>query len=144
MRLRARWKNAKEDNQFPVPTLAKTLQDYQDPAKCDKITQINTQIDETKNVLVMFRRMYYVQNRTIDSVLERGTKLDDLVGKSNDLSDHILFAHCWSLTFRVEDVLQAGKENELMLYDHVSLFMFICLLLYHLSISHAFHIRQRE
>ena len=44
-------------------TLAKTLQDYQvthrlvgdvqDPAKCDKITQINTQIDETKEVLVL-------------------------------------------------------------------------------------------
>ena len=26
---RARWKNAKEDNQFPVATLAKTIQDYQ-------------------------------------------------------------------------------------------------------------------
>ncbi|OAO12460.1 synaptobrevin-like protein [Blastocystis sp. ATCC 50177/Nand II] len=73
----ARWKNAKEDNQFPMTTLAKTLQDYQDPAKCDKITQINSQLDETKDVL----------NKTIDSVLERGTKLDDLVGKSNDLSD---------------------------------------------------------
>ena len=61
----ARWKNAKEDNQFPMNTLAKTLQDYQvalllgsdseDPAKCDKITQINTQIDETKEVLVFCR-----------------------------------------------------------------------------------------
>lgn len=35
-----------------MTTLSKTLQDYQDPAKCDKITQINTQIDETKEVLV--------------------------------------------------------------------------------------------
>ena len=43
-----------------MPTLAKTLQDYQDPAKCDKITQINTQIDETKNVLVMFAEMCYM------------------------------------------------------------------------------------
>ena len=50
---RARWKNAKEDNQFPMTTLAKTLQDYQDPAKCDKITQINSQLDETKDVLVI-------------------------------------------------------------------------------------------
>lgn len=87
---RARWKNAKEDNQFPVTTLAKTLQDYQDPAKCDKITQINSQLDETKEVLVGVGCAYEEKNKTIDSVLERGTKLDDLVGKSNDLSDHIL------------------------------------------------------
>ena len=63
----------------------------QDPAKCDKITQINTQIDETKEVLVFLVSTYVIeQNKTIDSVLERGTKLDDLVGKSNDLSEHIL------------------------------------------------------
>ena len=64
----------------------------QDPAKCDKITQINTQIDETKEVLVFVCSVWLIrQNKTIDSVLERGTKLDDLVGKSNDLSEHILF-----------------------------------------------------
>ena len=73
-----------------MTTLAKTLQDYQDPAKCDKITQINSQLDETKDVLVKMTMACDVQNKTIDSVLERGTKLDDLVGKSNDLSDHIL------------------------------------------------------
>ena len=52
MRSSARWKNAKEDNGFPLPTLTKTIQDYQDPSKCDKISQIHTQIDETKEVLV--------------------------------------------------------------------------------------------
>ena len=36
-----------------MTTLAKTLQDYQDPAKRDKITQINSQLDETKDVLVI-------------------------------------------------------------------------------------------
>ena len=54
-------------------------------------------------------------------MLERGTKLDDLVGKSNDLSDHILLRWSrWWLTGRVEDVLQAGEKDELMLYDYVS------------------------
>lgn len=60
-------------------------------------------------------------------MLERGTKLDDLVGKSNDLSDHILLkVTVWSLTGRVENVLQAGEKDELMLYDYVS-FCFRCL-----------------
>lgn len=72
-----------------------------------------------------------MQNKTIDSVLERGTKLDDLVGKSNDLSDHILLRWSrWWLTGRVEDVLQAGEKDELMLYDYVS-FCFWCLFLSH-------------
>lgn len=70
-----------------------------------------------------------MQNKTIDSVLERGTKLDDLVGKSNDLSDHILMRwRSWLLTSRVENVLQAGQKDELMLYDYVSC-CFECLFL---------------
>lgn len=74
-----------------------------------------------------------MQNKTIDSVLERGTKLDDLVGKSNDLSDHILLRWSrWWLTGRVEDVLQAGEKDELMLYDYVS-FCFWCLFFITLS-----------
>lgn len=70
MRISARWKNAKEDNGFPLPTLAKTLQDYQDPAKCDKITQINTQIDETKEVLVRlaFEIELFSSRRTARSI----------------------------------------------------------------------------
>ena len=54
-------------------------------------------------------------------MLERGTKLDDLVGKSNDLSEHILSSLAEQfLNDTVEDVLQAGKEDEFLLYDYFS------------------------
>lgn len=49
---------------------------YQDPLNADKIMKIQKDLDETKIVL----------HQTIESVLERGEKLDNLVGKSNDLS----------------------------------------------------------
>ncbi|KAF0699465.1 Aste57867_9972 [Aphanomyces stellatus] len=56
--------------------LMKALEDYQDPSKADKISAIQKELDETTAVL----------SKTIDSVLERGEKLDDLVQKSQDLS----------------------------------------------------------
>ena len=67
LRSSARWKNAKEDNGFPLPTLTKTIQDYQDPAKCDKISQIHTQIDETKEVLVRDLTILTPLSHTIES-----------------------------------------------------------------------------
>lgn len=48
----------------------------QDPAQADKLTKIQKDLDETKVIL----------HQTIDSMLQRGEKLDDLVGKSHDLS----------------------------------------------------------
>ncbi|EME29285.1 VAMP-like protein YKT61 [Galdieria sulphuraria] len=54
----------------------KAVDEYQDPAKADSIVRIQKDLDETKIIL----------HKTIDSVLERGTKLDALVEKSNDLS----------------------------------------------------------
>ena len=48
----------------------------QDPAQADKLTKIQRDLDETKVVL----------HKTIESMLERGEKLDNLVDKSNDLS----------------------------------------------------------
>jgi synaptobrevin homolog YKT6 len=52
------------------------LQKYQNPAEADKVTKIQRDLDETTEIL----------HKTIDSVLERGVKLDNLVDKSNDLS----------------------------------------------------------
>lgn len=49
---------------------------YQNPAEADKVTKIQKDLDETTSIL----------HKTIDSVLERGVKLDNLVDKSNDLS----------------------------------------------------------
>ncbi len=47
----------------------------QDPHQADKLAKIQSDLDETKVVL----------HRTIESMLERGEKLDTLVGKIEDL-----------------------------------------------------------
>lgn len=52
------------------------MRNVQDPHQADKLTKIQSDLDETKVVL----------HRTIESMLERGEKLDTLVGKSEDLS----------------------------------------------------------
>ncbi|KAF9074393.1 snare-like protein [Rhodocollybia butyracea] len=49
---------------------------YQDPKQADTIMRIQQELDETKIVL----------HKTIESVLERGEKLDNLVDRSNALS----------------------------------------------------------
>ena len=56
--------------------LAAAIVRYQDPMEADKILKIQRELDETKVVL----------HKTIDSVLARGEKLDNLVDKSTDLS----------------------------------------------------------
>eukprot|EP00164_Ancoracysta_twista_P000290 GFYU01000407.1.p2 GENE.GFYU01000407.1~~GFYU01000407.1.p2 ORF type:complete len:214 (-),score=63.15 GFYU01000407.1:418-1059(-) len=64
------------ENGCEFPRLEEAIESYQDPSKADKITQIQKDLDETKIIL----------HKTIDSVLERGEKLDELVTKSSDLS----------------------------------------------------------
>ena len=49
---------------------------YQDPQQADSIMRIQKELDETKIVL----------HKTIESVLQRGEKIDDLVAKSDGLS----------------------------------------------------------
>lgn len=70
------WRNAKSDSTDPWPYLNEALAKYQDPAEADKLLKIQKELDETKIIL----------HKTIDSVLERGEKLDSLVEKSSDLS----------------------------------------------------------
>ncbi|GMK56721.1 hypothetical protein CspeluHIS016_0305610 [Cutaneotrichosporon spelunceum] len=57
-------------------TLASYLAKYQDPKQADTIMKVQAELDETKIVL----------HKTIESVLERGEKLDNLVERSNALS----------------------------------------------------------
>nr|ODN88740.1 prenylated SNARE protein Ykt6p [Cryptococcus depauperatus CBS 7841] len=57
-------------------TLANYLTKYQDPKQADTIMKVQKELDETKFVL----------HKTIESVLERGEKLDNLVERSNALS----------------------------------------------------------
>ncbi|MCJ1254553.1 palmitoyltransferase [Lignoscripta atroalba] len=61
---------------LPLPQLADYIVKYQDPQQADSIMKIQKELDETKIVL----------HKTIESVLERGEKIDTLVQKSNDLS----------------------------------------------------------
>ncbi|XP_057767870.1 VAMP-like protein YKT61 isoform X2 [Salvia miltiorrhiza] len=62
------------DDHYPVRSAFSLLN--QDPAEADKLLKIQRELDETKIIL----------HKTIESVLERGEKLDSLVDKSSDLS----------------------------------------------------------
>ncbi|XP_035674518.1 synaptobrevin homolog YKT6-like [Branchiostoma floridae] len=52
------------------------LAKYQNPREADSMMKIQSELDETKIIL----------HKSIEAVLERGEKLDDLVAKSEDLS----------------------------------------------------------
>ena len=56
--------------------LGDKLSTCQDPASFDKILKIQRDLDTTQQVL----------HQTIDNILERGEKLDDLVQRSDELS----------------------------------------------------------
>lgn len=64
------------DNCADFGTLPAYLAKYQDPREGDALTKIQDDLDETKIIL----------KNTIEAVLDRGEKLDDLVEKSNQLS----------------------------------------------------------
>ncbi|KAL6587483.1 VAMP-like protein ykt61 [Orobanche minor] len=70
------WNIAQADSTETWPYLAEAISKFQDPAEADKLLKIQRELDETKMIL----------HQTIDSVLARGEKLDDLVSKSSDLS----------------------------------------------------------
>jgi synaptobrevin family protein YKT6 len=70
------WRTVTEDDTRGDALLADAIVRYQDPMEADKILKIQRELDETKVVL----------HKTIDSVLARGEKLDNLVDKSTDLS----------------------------------------------------------
>lgn len=66
----------KHDNCMAFPPLDEAVTKYQDPAEADKISKIQKDLEETKQVLY----------NTIDAVLARGEKLDDLITQSESLS----------------------------------------------------------
>lgn len=71
----ATWLTASE-GQLKFDPLDAMIRKYQDPHEADAIMKIQKDLDETKIIL----------HKTIDTVLERGVKLDNLVEKSTDLS----------------------------------------------------------
>ncbi|KZO94429.1 snare-like protein [Calocera viscosa TUFC12733] len=58
------------------PTIKTYVEKYQDPRQADAIMKVQAELDETKIIL----------HKTIESVLQRGEKLDNLVERSNNLS----------------------------------------------------------
>lgn len=70
------WQIVQSDKAELWPFLNEALTKYQDPTEADKFLKIQKELDETKHIL----------HRTIDSVLDRGERLDSLVEKSSDLS----------------------------------------------------------
>ncbi|KAJ7363751.1 snare protein YKT6 [Mycena albidolilacea] len=74
----ARVPQDKWDNPAAIsfPELATYITKYQDPRQADTIMRVQAELDETKIVL----------HKTIESVLQRGEKLDTLVDRSNHLS----------------------------------------------------------
>jgi len=70
------WRTVTEDDTRGNEIMEAAIVKYQDPMEADKILKIQKELDDTKVVL----------HKTIDSVLARGEKLDNLVDKSTDLS----------------------------------------------------------
>jgi synaptobrevin family protein YKT6 len=66
----------KGSDALSFPELKDYIVKYQDPQQADSIMKIQKELDETKIVL----------HKTIESVLERGEKIDNLVQKSDGLS----------------------------------------------------------
>ncbi|PVH74533.1 synaptobrevin-like protein ykt6 [Cadophora sp. DSE1049] len=71
---RSTWANSSPTLAFPE--LSEYIVKYQDPQQTDSIIKIQRELEETKIVL----------HKTIESVLQRGEKIDDLVAKSDGLS----------------------------------------------------------
>jgi synaptobrevin homolog YKT6 len=72
-----------------MPELREYITKYQDPQQADSILKIQKELDETKIVL----------HKTIESVLQRGEKIDDLVAKSDGLSAQSKMFYRASLAF---------------------------------------------
>ena len=70
------WRGAEQDSTGGDGLCRDALDKFQDPQQADKLLKIQTELDETKVIL----------HKTMDSILDRGEKLDNLVNKSSDLS----------------------------------------------------------
>ncbi len=103
---------------LPFPPLKEYIVKYQDPQQADSIMKIQKELDETKIVL----------HKTIESVLERGEKIDSLVAKSDGLSaqskmfyTQVCGSRRWGLLGREREVgvlmwwITVGEEAEFVL-----------------------------
>lgn len=109
---RSSWANSNPTLSFPE--LKDYIVKYQDPQQADSIMKIQKELDETKIVL----------HKTIESVLQRGEKIDDLVAKSDGLSAQSkmfyseLSSSSWERS-NANSFGSASKEAEFMLCSDV-------------------------
>mmetsp|Transcript_3730 Transcript_3730/g.5826 ORF Transcript_3730/g.5826 Transcript_3730/m.5826 type:complete len:139 (+) Transcript_3730:110-526(+) len=70
------WPKITTNEGITWPQLESDIVKYQDPANADQMMKIQRNLEDTRDVL----------HNTIDSVLQRGEKLEDLVERSGELS----------------------------------------------------------
>ncbi|VDN01161.1 unnamed protein product [Thelazia callipaeda] len=71
------WPQIKTEKDCTYTSLPELLMKWQNPREADAMTRVQEEVEETKVVL----------HNTIQSVLERGEKLDDLIAASEGLSN---------------------------------------------------------
>mmetsp|Transcript_87566 Transcript_87566/g.121545 ORF Transcript_87566/g.121545 Transcript_87566/m.121545 type:complete len:202 (-) Transcript_87566:67-672(-) len=71
-----KWQAAAANTALPCPQLEPLLKRYQDPNEADDVAKINRELDETKEILI----------KSLDQLLERGEKLEDLMDSADELS----------------------------------------------------------
>jgi len=72
----ATFKKYDTDTELKVMGFDALLQKYQDPEKADPVMKIQKDLEETKQIMV----------KSIEQILDRGEKLENLAAKSQDLS----------------------------------------------------------
>ena len=72
----AQWEGAVNDIDLPVPQLEALIRRYQNPDEADPMLKIQRDLEDTKEIIV----------RTMDDLLERGEKLENVMDRSSDLS----------------------------------------------------------
>lgn len=118
------WRSQVADCQLGQTVVDEAVLKYQDPSKADALFKVQQDLDETKIIL----------HKTIESVLERGEKLDNLVSTCGSVapdccggSDPVCsLAPAGGEERRPEHVipalLPAGTEGQLVLHLDVKLF----------------------
>ena len=71
-----KWKNIDVDQPLEPEFMIETMKEWQNPNSADKLTKIQKNLDEIKDVM----------HKNIEEVLKRGETLDTLMDKSDDLS----------------------------------------------------------
>jgi len=102
------------ENAVQLESLNKMIVSYQDPKQVDKLSKIQQELNETTDIM----------HQTIDKVLERGVKLDDLVDRSADLSSQSKMFYktakkhnscctiCWKRKRELEEYYVPGTEDD--------------------------------